>query len=262
MYTSEIVISAEKAVPLLAMADLYCITELKMELSSYITRNVWRENAVTLLRKALTFHADQVTMRCIDVVASNFAFIYDVNYDFLPYDLLVKLIYHKHLNILAEYDFFQHLRDYCLAHAASLSNEQRAHILSAVRYRWFTIDQLIQVMEEGLVPQRLLLEATFARLEQHEQGKEPRLREKSRCACCPHFLFFICRVLDVPLSLQPRPVYPVLVRYSPAEKGVSPGIIDWIGRGAGRREWTNPHLSGDIVVSASSLCKGVSPDPS
>ncbi len=168
MYTSEIVISAEKAVPLLAMADLYCITELKLELSNYISRNVRRENAVTLLRKALRFHADQIAARCIDVVASNFAYIYDVNYDFLPYDLFLKLIYHKHLNVLVEHDFYLHVRGYCLANAASLSSEQRAHILAAVRYRWFSIDELFQAMKEGVVPQRLLLEATFARLEQHE----------------------------------------------------------------------------------------------
>ena len=35
--------------PLLAMADLYCITELKLELSNYISRNVRRENAVMRL---------------------------------------------------------------------------------------------------------------------------------------------------------------------------------------------------------------------
>jgi hypothetical protein len=238
MYTSEIVISAEKAVPLLAMADLYCITELKVELSNYISRNVRRENAVTLLRKALRFHADQIAARCVDVVASNFAYIYDVSYDFLPYDLFVKLVYHKHLNVLVEHDFYLQVRGYCLANAATLTSEQRAHILSSVRYRWFSIDEMIQAMKEGIVPQRLLLEATFARLEQHEN---------SGCA----------RPLDVPLHLQARPVYPVLIHYTPAEKGIAPGIIDWIGRGAGRREWSNPHLAGDIVVSASSLCKGV-----
>ncbi len=60
MYTGDVLISAEKAVPLLAMADHYAITELKTELSAYISKNVRRENAVTLLKKALQFHADKV----------------------------------------------------------------------------------------------------------------------------------------------------------------------------------------------------------
>ncbi len=79
-------------------------------------------------------------------------------------------------------------------------------------------------------------------------------------AICSNYwwLTILARPLDVPLQLQARPVYPVLIRYSPVDKGIAPGIIDWIGRGAGRREWSNPHLAGDIVVSASSLCKGVS----
>ena len=57
MYLGELEITAEKAVPLLAMADHYLITGLKSKLSSYISINVQRENAITMLKKALQFHA-------------------------------------------------------------------------------------------------------------------------------------------------------------------------------------------------------------
>ena len=37
-------------------------------------------------------------------------------------------------------------------------------------------------------------------------------------------------------------------------------VIRMTGRNAGRCEWTNPHVSGNVIVSTSSLCKGVLKD--
>lgn len=241
MYTGEVIISAEKAVPLLAMADQYQITELKTELSEYISKNVRRENCVTLLKKALQFHADKIVTRCIHVVANNFAYLYDVTYNFLPFPLFVKFINHKYLNVLREFDLFIHVKDYIAVHP-QLSEDQKMQLLSAVRYRWFTTDELIGAMKEARVPQKLLLDATFARLQQFEP--QPGYDEEA-----------------LPLHLQSRPLYPVVIRFRPPENNnVAPGIVDWIGRAAGRREWQNPHLDGQVLVSASSLCKGVLQD--
>lgn len=245
MYTSEITISAEKAVALLAMADCYAITDLKLVLSNYISGNVQRENAVTLLRKAITFHAEQVALRCVDVVASNFAYIYDVSYDFLPCNLFLRLIYHSSLNVLREFDLYVHLRSYVTANAEMLDSVQRTRIMSAARYRWFNIDELIEAMHDGLTPKEVLLEATLARLDDHEHPKQPQQLNQP-----PQ------QQQDLPVHLQPRPVYPVAVRYQAVpDRAVPAGVIDWIGRAAGRREWVNPHTAGDILVSASSLCK-------
>jgi hypothetical protein len=244
MYTGEIIITAEKAVPLLAMADHCAIMELKTELSTYISMNVRRENAVTLLKKALQFHADKIVSRCIHVVANNFAYLYDVTYNFLPFPLFVKFINHKYLNVLREHELYVHVRQYIQAHP-SLSQDQQRVLLESVRYRWFTTDELIDAMQEGLVPQKLLLEATFARLASFEP---PSAHSNTNSP-------------DAALRLQPRPLYPVVIRFRAPENNVAaPGIIDWIGRAAGRREWENPHLSGEVVVSASSLCKGVLQD--
>lgn len=244
MYTGEITITAEKAVPLLTLADKLRITELKAELSEFISKNVRRENAVTLLKKALQFQDERIANRCVTVVAANFAYLYDVTYDYLPYALFAKLVSHKYLNVLREFDLFTHIRRYVVAHP-ELTEEQRNLLWQQTRYRWLTIDELIEIMHEGLVPQALLLEATFARLEQHEQGSRGAVGADAE---------------SLPDRLQPRPLFPVSIRFRPAEKGITPGIIDWIGRNAGRREWENPHLSSDVIVSASSLCKGVLQD--
>lgn len=72
-----------------------------------------------------------------------------------------------------------------------------------------------------------------------------------------YFIFlFVVEEEELPLRLQRRPLYPVVIRYNAIEKRIPPGIIDWIGRNAGRCEWTNPHVSGNVVVSTSSVCKG------
>lgn len=249
MYTGDIPITAEKAVPLLAMADYYAMTELKDVLSNFITKNVRRENAVTLLKKAMQFHADQICSRCIDVVASNFAYLYNVDYAFLPFDLMERLLYHKHLNVLQEFDLYIQVRSYVQSNAATLTNEMQSRVLESVRYRWLSVDQLLELMREELVPQRVLLAAAFARLEQYEGGGEKKTIDVS-----------VDNGLLVPVHLQPRPLYPVAVRFRVMEKAIAPGIIDWIGRGAGRQDWQNPHASGDVVVSASSLCKGALAD--
>jgi hypothetical protein len=202
---------------------------------------VRRENAVTLLRKAITFHSEQIASRCIDVVASNFAYIYDVNYDFLPCNLFLRLVYHANLNVLRGHDLYVVLRSYVTVNSDALTEQEHARIMSAVRYRWLDIDELIEVMQENLVPKEVLLEATFARLEEHEHPKNHQQQVQQQ---------------DVALHLQPRPVYPVAVRYQAvSDRAVPAGVRDWIGRAAGRREWTNPHISAEIVVSASSLCK-------
>lgn len=205
-----------------------------------------RENAVTLLRKALQFHADKIVSRCIHVVANNFAYLYDVTYNFLPFPLFVAFVNHKYLNVLREHDLYVHVRAYVQAHP-HLTQLQQEELLSAVRYRWFTTDELIDATREGVVPQKLLLEAAFWRLKLFEPMSPAEVSMNS--------------IAELPLRLQPRPLYPVVIRFRPPEKEkIAPGIVDWIGRAAGRREWENPHVSGEVVVSASSLCKGVLQD--
>jgi len=95
------------------------------------------------------------------------------------------------------------------------------------------------------VPEELLLEAIFARLEQHETPLVTGVGGG-----------------EIPTRLQARPLYPVSIRFQQSSnpRTVPGGIIDWIARSAGRSEWRNPHVAGQLAVSASSLRKGLLPD--
>lgn len=117
--------------------------------------------------------------------------------------------------MLREFDLFTHVRQYIQAHP-QLTADQRRTLLEAVRYRWFSTEELIEAMQEGLVPESLLLEATFAVMRRalsrfgpfvmtrtHVFAQRLSQYEPSSAAAA---------AAEIPLRLQPRPLYPLVLR--------------------------------------------------
>lgn len=241
MYTGEISINDENAVAVLSISSSLEVKLLRDRANQFISENITRENAIILLKMAVQFDMKEVIRKTVQVVAKNFAYIYDVHYNFLPYEIFLNLIEHEHLNIVREYSLFEQVISYVRAHR-ELESSQIYRLIQNVRYRWFTFSQLVRAMRETdpLIDRELLNEAAFLRLESHELLEPPIPSPRNK-------------------RVQPRTIYGITIKYSESfQKGsqICPGIIDWISTSGRRKPRSNPHDSNQVVVTTSSIDKG------
>lgn len=242
IYEGVIEILPENAIPLLAMADHYCIEILKKLCSDYVVANIDRENALWMLERAMLYNAEEIITTCVNVIARNFSYIYNANYNILPYRLLVSILEHPCLAVkaLGEWPLFQIVWDYIKEHK-DLTSQEQYRLFGTVRYRWMTTDELAQTQAANIVPSDFIIEALMARLKEAERDKA---EEVGMCA------------EQDPTSrrLLPRPSFGILFDY--AYDYDQKGIIFWIATNRGREPWTNPHSAGRLRVTASSIEKG------
>ncbi|GAM17293.1 hypothetical protein SAMD00019534_004680 [Acytostelium subglobosum LB1] len=109
-------------------------------------------------------------------------------------------------------------------------------LMSQIRYIWMTYEQLLEVSNNPLVPKHILIETFMERLkkyEPHDASIEPTVS---------HSRFL------------PRPPQSILFEYN--YDFDNKGIIYWIATMGLKEKWSNPHQSGRIKITSSSVDKG------
>lgn len=237
MYTGSVLLTVENVIPLLSTADHYLVHSLKKLTQDYLSMNLTRENALSILQKALEFNVPEIVETCLSVVAKNFCNIQG-NYNFLPFSEFYRLLEHKYLSIKNEYELYLTVAEYVRIHSERLESENVEKLMECVRFRWLTFDQLKEAEQNNAVPRRLLLEALMIRLKTYEKGVGDVVEEEAKCK-----------------RLAPR--ITAGLRFEYRKDFDENGILFWISTNACREPWVNPDMGGKIKVTASSIEKGV-----
>lgn len=240
MYCGEIDLTPQNCVTISAYAERLQISLLQTYCDEYINRNLRRENAVNILIEANNFKARNLIHKSISNVASNICHINQYNINCLSPKLLMKVLLHENLVISEEFKLYHILSEYVREHQDHLSEKKITKIMSQIRYRWLTIDQLYLASENPFVPKSLIIEALMYRIYLHEKGKDD--IEK--------------RFSTLPIHFQKRPKRSIVFEYNEENPDFFKGLIGWISTNAYKDEWKNAHTSGKVKIHSSSLAKG------
>lgn len=239
-YCGNIELNAQNCVVMSAMAERLEVNILQKYCKDYINRTLKRENAVDILLEAENFKAVNLINRSITNVARNFYHIEHDNLNRLSYPLMSQVLSHKKLSVADEFELYTKLCSYINVHKADLNKSMILNIMSNVRFRWLTLEQLFEASRNPIVPQSLIVEATMARLIHYELDHEEAQK----------------RISMYPLRLKRRPKLSMSFDYDEDDPAFFKGIIGWIATGGNKREWKNPHNTGKVKVHTSSVGKG------
>lgn len=147
----------------------YCkINELKKLLSQFTSSKVTRGNALAVLQRALKVNLKSMVDKALYVIAKHFRHIYDADYTFLPPEIFLLLLKHDNLNVQDEYHLYSIICRYIDKKKEILTKEMCSEFLKFVRYRFFKYEQLLEVMNNKLIPKQTLLDASLIRLVEKE----------------------------------------------------------------------------------------------
>ncbi|KAJ6254808.1 hypothetical protein M0813_12120 [Anaeramoeba flamelloides] len=249
MYDGSINITLETAVPILAMADQFLIDDLKQIASTYVLRNLKKDHVQEILLRSIEFKTEDLTNRCIFLLAKNFWLHKDQDYSYLPYQYFYSLIHHESLAVKEEFMVFNCICLYINKknenQKGTLSDEKIKKIMKSVRFFFLSFEQLKIVQKNIHVPQSLVVEALMTRLEFHEnpKGYQQAIQKKSlKNKYSQRFL--------------PRPVCGISFEYeSDFDKN---GIIFYIGTGGIKDPFSNPSKKQkcNFSVKVSSIKRG------
>ena len=251
MYTGTIQFTEQNCIVLLSFADKYEMMDLRQKAVEYITDNIERENALEMLKRALSKDLPTMVDKCIEVIARNFCYIYDADYSFLSSELFGRIIGHPKLNLQREFDLFKEIMKYIEKTKLNQSNDPESQakinsLTSHIRFRWCSTDELQLISQAGIcVSQDLLIESLFVKLREFENSNNSG---------------------PSPLSINNNPrlqmreqqgiTFTYKSHYKKDPKSLGKGILHWLATSGGRSEHQNPHLTGNVIVQASSVEKG------
>lgn len=239
-YSGNISLNHQNCVVMSAMAERLEAKILQIYCKDFIYRILKRENAVDILLEAEKYKAVNFINRSISNVARNFSQIESGNINRLSYDLLTKVLSHKKLSVIDEYELYTTICSYVDKKKESLTESMILNIMSYIRFRWFSMDQLYEASINPLVPKSLIIEATMARIAEYEV---PQVEVQKRAALYP-------------LRLKKRPKFLMSFDYDKHDTEFFKGIIGWIATCGNKKEWKNPHNTGKVKVHTSSVGKG------
>lgn len=241
MYTGRIEFSPESSLPLLVVADKFELEHLHKLAVTYISQNIERENALQMLQQALRFQIKEIQDEATEVVSRNFSYIYDADYTDFPPEVMKKILSNSCLNVRAEYALYKQVLRYVKRRRPALTAAEVEDMMGCIRFRWFSLKELHQANKNAVVPRNLLIEALLIKLEDTQVGKAVPAPEHA-------------------LHLQPRKNLGLSFEYKSKYKREDlkncKGILHWLATDHGRQERRNPHTTGDVKVTASSVEKG------
>lgn len=234
MYTGVIAVTPDNVLPLLAMADHYMVKGLKSAATDYITKNTTRDNAVDILQRAVFFGVQEVMDKCINTLAKSYFnnITPETDLSFLPLAVLLRLLQHPYLAVKEEFSLYEVVCRYIAKHS-ELTPVDVKSLMDHIRFRWMTFQQLAAVEANPQVPRELLLEATLARLKDHEAP--------------PELPGVAAAVIGDPSDAQPprlrkRPAAGLEFEY--LYDFDDKGIVYFIATNGARAPWVNPHTAG------------------
>lgn len=257
LYNGHITFTNDNAMLLLALADYYLVKELKQAASDYIIGTITRDNALTTLKEAIRFNAEEMISKCLQVVTKNFSPIVESgsSFSFLPVELLVRLIRRDNLAVSSEVVVYQVVCQYVDSHL-ELNEEEINLLFGAVRFPFLTIgmhhtillpmfcwpDQLKEAESNPKVPKPYLTEALLERLKKHEKEQlEPndkdRIGGEDSTNRYIHFFFFLVAFSENKRR-RPRHAYAISLEYE--YDFDTRGVFYYVGTKGWAESWTNP----------------------
>ncbi len=181
MYDGKVKLTLENVIPLLALADHYLVEQLCVLCNNFLSANITRDTALTIIKRALEFSFDNIIERCITVIAKNFSKI-EANYDFFPPPLFLELLLHPSLVVRNEYSLYLLVCHYIEVHP-ELQPQDIEKIMGTIRFIWMTYDDIAKVEANPLVPRALIIETCMERLKKYEAVPSLRPVLKGSTAC-------------------------------------------------------------------------------
>lgn len=250
MYTGSILFTENNCAALLSLADKYEMLDLMRKAVEYITDNIERDNAIKMLKKALSKDLHRMIEKCIDVIARNFCYIYNSDYTFLPPILFQRILAHPKLNIQTEYELYTEILRYIEGHKEPLTKEQVNMLMENVRFCWFSLKEIDEVYCNGIVSHELLIGALLMKMDRAEAKIHPK------------YLVSQLKSIDVDdVRWQIRENHGITFNYKNIYKQdkntLGKGILYWLATNGGRSKIvTNPSETGLVSVLVSSVEKG------
>lgn len=249
MYTGRVAITLDNVIPLLAVADHYLVEDLMTLCDTFLASNIQRDTALIIIKSALDFHFEDIIDKCITVIAKNFNNI-EIDYDFLPPPLFLKLLQHSYLVVRNEYALYKYVCHYIQVHT-EIEEDQIEDMMGTIRFVWMSYEELSQVAANPKVPRALIIETCMERLKKFESpstARQPRTE----------YTFSPVLVGEDPPRLRPRPPQSYIFEFT--SDFDTNGIIYHVATMGNTQPWANPVLQGRIQVLASSLERGQGSD--
>ena len=258
-------ITDKNAFPLLAMADHYLLPGLIKQLTDYLSSRLSKDNAIPMIKCSIQNRCDEITRRCLLIIARNFSTIFNSSgsisptntiystFNFFPPSIFIALLQHRYLSVKSEYKLFLLAQSYISSHSESssstslsspLSNEvltpeMKNSIFENIRFKFMSYTELENVILSQIVPSFFLLEALMSLHKDCSIHHSPSLTSSSVFSS------------NNP-RLQKRMLYGLTFeREFDYDKK---GLLYWIGSQDGT--WRNPAIYHGVTVSASSKESG------
>lgn len=163
------------------------------------------------------------------------------DYTDFPPEVMKKILSNSCLNVRAEYALYKQVLRYVKKRRPALAAAEVEDMMGCIRFRWFSLKELHQANKNAAVPRNLLIEALLIKLEDSQAGRP-------------------VAAADGALHLQPRKNLGLSFKYKSQYRREDlkncKGILHWLATDHGRQERRNPHGTGDVKVTASSVEKG------
>ena len=174
MYTGELEVEAQTAVPLLQQAEYYQMTELCDKLKSHIDNFLLPKYVIQILKDAVEFSLGEIIDQASSVLAEHFDAVeweeYGEDLSFLPVDVLCDILSHRSLTLDTEYRVYKVIANYTQhwsQHPKRLSSfddgiprrmteQDCMDLYSKVYFEHLTVDQLDEAYDNSHVPKSLL----------------------------------------------------------------------------------------------------------
>ncbi|KAJ5070781.1 hypothetical protein M0811_01762 [Anaeramoeba ignava] len=164
MYDGHAEITQETAIPILAMADQFIIPELKQTASIFIKQHTTKNNVLDVLAKSIEYHADDVTSKCIYLIAKNFCFLDQSNFNWMPYEIFLKLISHDHLGVKSESTVYYTICQYIKNHP-NINEEEAKILMVSVHYPYLNYEDFEHARQNPYTPKDIIIESLVKRID-------------------------------------------------------------------------------------------------
>ena len=137
----------------------------------FINKKMSRDNALTILHRAVELQVHDIADACTACLAKNFCYVtlLPQQVSALDSSCLLALVSHPQIAVKDEWPLYKLINGYLQLREDVRSDPTMVHkLLECVRFRWLNYDQMAEVEANQLVPRELVVEALMARLKQHE----------------------------------------------------------------------------------------------
>ncbi|KAH3763676.1 E3 ubiquitin-protein ligase Ufd4 [Pelomyxa schiedti] len=272
IYDGDVTVTEVNAIPFMKMANYFEVKALKKLAGEYLARHITRENALSMLQRAVEFGAEEVQTKCLGTISKHFSqLIEDEGVDpflSLPWNIMIALLSQDNLITTSEHLVYATACQYVESNSSKLTSVQVDNLFETVRFPLMTVEQLEEATLNALVPRYLLTEAMLHKLKRHENAGAPATPTTDKKPAAPTGKDVLTKetVKDTAKEAEEKKKAAMLKRQTPrAAFAISleythdfdeNGLFYCIGTSNKKEEWTNPAHRGRVRIACSSQEKG------